>query len=105
MLQVPPLPWRRILSSPPVWACAMATLGSQWGQATLQLAVTKYLMLVYGFALRYVSKTTRNTVLLLQTYGFLFGDFLFSHIPRCTTLTYLPFIVHLNSSFIEYTDD
>ncbi|PNF40105.1 hypothetical protein B7P43_G09986 [Cryptotermes secundus] len=50
---VPPPPWRRLLSSLPVWACAMATLGSHWGQATLQLAVTKYLMLVYGFALRY----------------------------------------------------
>jgi hypothetical protein len=54
MLQVPPPPWRRLLTSLPVWACAIATLGSQWGQATLQLAVTKYLMLVYGFALRYV---------------------------------------------------
>jgi hypothetical protein len=54
MLQVPPPPWRRLLTSLPVWGCAMATLGSQWGQATLQLAVTKYLMLVYGFALRYV---------------------------------------------------
>jgi len=70
MLQVPPLPWRRLLSSPPVWACAVATLGSQWGQATLQFAVTKYLMLVYGFALRYVRKTNRNTV--FHKYGFFF---------------------------------
>ncbi|XP_069705338.1 uncharacterized transporter slc-17.2-like isoform X4 [Periplaneta americana] len=50
---VPPPPWRCLLCSLPVWACATATFGSQWGQATLQLAVTKYLMLVYGFALRY----------------------------------------------------
>jgi hypothetical protein len=66
MLQVPPPPWRRLLSSLPVWACAMATLGSQWGQATLQLAVTKYLMLVYGFALRYV-RTAYVTFTLLSS--------------------------------------
>jgi len=80
MLQVPPLPWRRLLSSPPVWACAVATLGSQWGQATLQFAVTKYLMLVYGFALRYVRKTKRNTGFHLTV--FFIWDFLFSPISR-----------------------
>ena len=80
MLQVPPLPWRRLLSSPPVWACAVATLGSQWGQATLQFAVTKYLMLVYGFALRYVRTTNRNTVFHMYR-GFIW-DFLFTQISR-----------------------
>ncbi|GLG98341.1 Putative inorganic phosphate cotransporter [Gryllus bimaculatus] len=51
--EVAPLPWRQLLLSVPVWACAVANLGGQWGQATLQLAVTKYLKLVYGFALTY----------------------------------------------------
>ena len=102
MFQVPPLPWRRLLSSPPVWACAVATLGSQWGQATLQFAVTKYLMLVYGFALRYVRATNRNTV--FHTYGFLIRDFLCAHIHRWTTHTYLKFTLRLISSFIEYRD-
>jgi hypothetical protein len=85
MLQVPPLPWRRLLSSPPVWACAVATLGSQWGQATLQFAVTKYLMLVYGFALRYVRTTNRNTV--FNTYGFLTCICLTARLFRMTLVT------------------
>ncbi|XP_066994039.2 sialin [Anabrus simplex] len=50
---VPPVPWKRLMLSGPVWACSLANLGSQWGQATLHLAVTKYLKLVYGFSLTY----------------------------------------------------
>ncbi|XP_063243181.1 sialin-like [Bacillus rossius redtenbacheri] len=51
--EVSQFPWRHLLSSAPVWACAVASLGNQWGQMTLQLAVTKYLKLVYGFSLTY----------------------------------------------------
>jgi hypothetical protein len=49
-----PAPWRRLLSSPPVWGCAIAVMGSQWGMSTLLLAGPKYLQLVYGFAITQV---------------------------------------------------
>lgn len=49
------LPWRRLLMSKPAWACGIAVVGSQWADATLMLGVTKYLKLVYGFSIEYVS--------------------------------------------------
>lgn len=54
------LPWRRLLTSKPAWACGIAVVGSQWADATLMLGVTKYLKLVYGFSIEYVGneKTT-----------------------------------------------
>jgi hypothetical protein len=47
------LPWRRLLTSKPAWACGIAVIGSQWADATLMLGVTKYLKLVYGFSIEY----------------------------------------------------
>uniref|UniRef100_A0ABD2VVF3 Major facilitator superfamily (MFS) profile domain-containing protein n=1 Tax=Trichogramma kaykai TaxID=54128 RepID=A0ABD2VVF3_9HYME len=32
------------------WASAVATMGNQWGDATLALGMTKYLKLIYGFS-------------------------------------------------------
>jgi ACS family sodium-dependent inorganic phosphate cotransporter len=49
------LPWRRLLTSKPAWACGIAVIGSQWADATLMLGVTKYLKLVYGFSIEYVT--------------------------------------------------
>lgn len=51
------LPWRRLLTSKPAWACGITVIGSQWADATLMLGVTKYLKLVYGFSIEYVTKT------------------------------------------------
>lgn len=48
------MPWRRLLTSKPAWACGIAVVGSQWADATLMLGVTKYLKLVYGFSIEYV---------------------------------------------------
>ncbi|XP_046988886.1 uncharacterized transporter slc-17.2-like [Schistocerca americana] len=53
MASGPTVPWRRLLTSGPVWACATAVAGSLWGRAALLLAATKYLRHVYGFALTY----------------------------------------------------
>ncbi|XP_015840882.1 sialin [Tribolium castaneum] len=47
------LPWRRLLTSKPAWACGITVIGSQWADATLMLGVTKYLKLVYGFSIEY----------------------------------------------------
>lgn len=49
------LPWRQLLLSGPAWACGIAVIGSQWADATLMLGVTKYLKLVYGFSIEYVT--------------------------------------------------
>ncbi|XP_017887815.1 sialin-like [Ceratina calcarata] len=44
------IPWGKLLRSVPVWASAVATMGNQWGDATLALGMTKYLKLIYGFS-------------------------------------------------------
>ncbi|CAG5074002.1 Similar to SLC17A5: Sialin (Homo sapiens) [Cotesia congregata] len=51
------IPWGKLLRSVPVWASAVATMGNQWGDATLALGMTKYLKLIYGFS------TANNSVL------------------------------------------
>lgn len=49
------IPWGKLLRSVPVWASAVATMGNQWGDATLALGMTKYLKLIYGFSTANVS--------------------------------------------------
>ncbi|KAK0076946.1 hypothetical protein PV325_004641 [Microctonus aethiopoides] len=44
------IPWGKLLRSVPVWAAAVATMGNQWGDATLALGMTKYLKFIYGFS-------------------------------------------------------
>ncbi|XP_046744760.1 sialin-like isoform X2 [Diprion similis] len=44
------IPWGKLLRSVPVWASAVATMGNQWGDATLSLGMTKYLKRIYGFS-------------------------------------------------------
>lgn len=44
------IPWGKLLRSVPVWASTVATMGQQWGDATLALGMTKYLKLIYGFS-------------------------------------------------------
>ncbi|KAF4524048.1 hypothetical protein B566_EDAN017531, partial [Ephemera danica] len=48
------VPWRKVLTSGKVWACAVAVMGGQWGFDTLRIAAPKYLQLVYGFAFNQV---------------------------------------------------
>ncbi|XP_076287710.1 sialin isoform X1 [Lasioglossum baleicum] len=50
MKQAAVIPWGKLLRSVPVWASAVATMGNQWGDATLALGMTKYLKLIYGFS-------------------------------------------------------
>jgi len=51
------IPWGKLLRSVPVWASAVATMGNQWGDATLALGMTKYLKLIYGFSTANVSNS------------------------------------------------
>ncbi|KYN20714.1 Sialin [Trachymyrmex cornetzi] len=50
------IPWGKLLRSVPVWASAVATMGNQWGDATLALGMTKYLKLIYGFSTANVNR-------------------------------------------------
>ncbi|KAG8240177.1 hypothetical protein J437_LFUL009467, partial [Ladona fulva] len=41
---------KAFILSGPLWACALACFGSQWGLTTLLLAAIKYLQIVYGYS-------------------------------------------------------
>lgn len=58
------IPWGKLLRSVPVWASAVATMGNQWGDATLALGMTKYLKLIYGFSTANVSSLFHKTLYL-----------------------------------------
>nr|CAD7402346.1 unnamed protein product [Timema poppensis] len=97
----PPLPWRHLLSSAPVWACAVACLGNQWGQTTLQLAVTKYLKLVYGFSL-----TCDRVLSVLPHIGYFMAALLFGRVvdhvrsqPLVSTTTARKLFVYISHFF------
>ncbi|KYM78360.1 Sialin [Atta colombica] len=64
------IPWGKLLRSVPVWASAVATMGNQWGDATLALGMTKYLKLIYGFSTANVNscepRRSRNLTSLLN---------------------------------------
>jgi len=66
----PPTPWRKILTSLPVWALAVALLAYLWGYFTLAICLPLYMHDVLGFDM------TRNGA--------------FSAIPFITTLFTLP---------------
>ena len=53
----PPTPWRKIATSRPVWACAIAHFGSNWGFYTLLTCLPKYMYDVLRFDM------TRNGIL------------------------------------------
>lgn len=96
------IPWGKLLRSVPVWASAVATMGNQWGDATLALGMTKYLKLIYGFSTanvnifqRYIYiyiykqiKTHSILHFILQNEYLSFDDF------KDSVLTTLPHIGH-----------
>lgn len=92
------IPWGKLLRSVPVWASAVATMGNQWGDATLALGMTKYLKLIYGFSTanvnifqRYIPKQIKTHSILrfiLQNKCLSFNDF------KDSVLTTLPHIGH-----------
>ena len=45
----PPTPWRKIATSPPVWACAIAQSAGNWGYYTLLTCLPKYMRDVLQF--------------------------------------------------------
>ena len=63
------IPWGKLLRSVPVWASAVATMGNQWGDATLALGMTKYLKLIYGFSTANVSIPFRKKETRIQTFA------------------------------------
>ncbi|XP_014215959.1 putative inorganic phosphate cotransporter [Copidosoma floridanum] len=49
---VPPTPWRHILTSLPVWALMVATIGNSWGFLTICSDMPKYMSSVLKFSVR-----------------------------------------------------
>lgn len=94
------IPWGKLLRSVPVWASAVATMGNQWGDATLALGMTKYLKLIYGFSTAnvnifqryiYIYKQIKTHLIfhfILQNEYLSFDDF------KDSVLTTLPHIGH-----------
>ena len=63
------IPWGKLLRSVPVWASAVATMGNQWGDATLALGMTKYLKLIYGFSTANVSIPFRKKEIRVKSFS------------------------------------
>jgi hypothetical protein len=61
MLQdVPPIPWREIAKSVPLWGLVFAQIGYNWGFFTLLTDLPKYFKDVMKFSVFEVSKLVRT---------------------------------------------
>ena len=60
--QRPPTPWRSILTSPAVWALAVAHIAHNWGYHTLFTTLPQYLSDVLKFSVAAVSENQRSVV-------------------------------------------
>jgi hypothetical protein len=57
---VPPIPWREIAKSVPVWGLIFAQVGHDWGFYTLLTDLPKYFKDVLKFSVFEVSKLVRT---------------------------------------------
>lgn len=51
----PPIPWRHVLTSVPVWALVITHFGQNWGFYTMLTQMPRFLSQVLGFNLKEVS--------------------------------------------------